>query len=108
MIEDFKKDIIKSLKEIKENIGKKIETFKEETHIPLRITGKHKQTGEGIEQNHPGSKIGNRNNKEITKGENPGDRKTRKEIRSHRRKHHQQNIRNRRENLRCRRYHRKH
>jgi hypothetical protein len=27
------------------------------------ITGKHKQTGEGIEQNHPESKHGNRNNK---------------------------------------------
>ena len=30
----------------------------------------------------------------------PGDRKPRKEIRSHRYKHHQQNIRDRRKNLR--------
>jgi hypothetical protein len=52
---------------------------------------------------------GNRNNKEITiKGENPGVRKPRKEISSHRCKHHQQNTRDRRQNLRCRRYHRKH
>jgi hypothetical protein len=36
---------------------------------------KKNQTGEGIEQNHPGFKNGNRNNKEITKGDNPGDRK---------------------------------
>jgi hypothetical protein len=78
MIEDFKKDIIKSLKEIKENIGKKIETFKEETHIPLRITGKHKQTGEGIEQNHPELYNENRNKKEITKGDNPGDTKSKR------------------------------
>jgi hypothetical protein len=45
--------------------------------------------------------------KKITKRDNTGDRKPRKEIRSHRCKHHQQNIRDRRENLRCRRYHRK-
>jgi hypothetical protein len=44
---------------------------------------------EGIEQNPPASKSGNRNNKEITKGDNPVDRKPRKEIRSHRCKHHQ-------------------
>jgi hypothetical protein len=37
-----------------------------------RIIRKHKQTGEGIEQDHPGSENGNRNNKEITKGDNPG------------------------------------
>jgi hypothetical protein len=32
-------------------------------------TNKQK-TGKGKEQNHPGSKIGTRNNKEITKGDN--------------------------------------
>jgi hypothetical protein len=41
--------------------------------------------------------------KEIIKGDNPGDRKPRKEIRTHRFKHHQQNTRDRRKNLRCRR-----
>ena len=30
--------------------------------------------GERIEQNHPGPKNGSRNNKEITKGDNSGDR----------------------------------
>jgi hypothetical protein len=29
-----------------------------------RIIGKHNQTGDGIEQNLPGSKNGNRNNKQ--------------------------------------------
>ena len=48
------------------------------------MKGKHIQTGEEIEQNHPGSKNGSRNNKEITKGDNSGDRKPKKEIRSHR------------------------
>ena len=32
---------------------------------------------EGIEQNPPASKSGNRNNKEITKGDNPGVRNSR-------------------------------
>ena len=36
--------------------------------------------GERIEQNHPGSKNGSRNNKEITNGDNSGDRNPRKEI----------------------------
>jgi hypothetical protein len=46
------------------------------------------QTGEGIEQNHPGSKNENRNNKEIMKEDNSGNGKPRKESRSHRCKHH--------------------
>ena len=51
---------------------------------------------------------GSRENKEITRGDNSKVRKPRKEVRSHRCKHHQQNTRDRRENLRCKRYHRKH
>ena len=42
--------------------------------------GKHVKTGERIKQNHLGSKNGCSNNKEITKGDNSGDRKSRKEI----------------------------
>jgi hypothetical protein len=61
-----------------------------------------------IELHNPGSKNRSRNNKEITKRDNSGDRKPRKEIRSQRCKHHQKNTRDRRKNLRCRRYHRKH
>jgi hypothetical protein len=74
LIEDFKKEINNSFKEIQANTGKQLEAVKEETQKSLKkITGKHNQTGEGIEQNHPGSKNGNRNNKEITKGNNSGD-----------------------------------
>jgi hypothetical protein len=53
-----------------------------------------------LNKNHPGSKNENRNNKKkITNGDNPGERKpSRKEIRSHRHKHHQQNTRDRKEN----------
>ena len=43
-----------------------------------------------MKKNHPGSKNGNRKNKEITKGDTTRDRKPRKEIRRHRIKHHQQ------------------
>jgi hypothetical protein len=44
----------------------------------------------------------------MTSGDNFADRKPRKVIRSHRYKHHQQNTRNGRENVRLRRYYRKH
>jgi predicted nucleic acid-binding Zn-ribbon protein len=36
MIEDFKKDINNSLKEIQENIGKQVEALKEETQKSLK------------------------------------------------------------------------
>jgi len=36
--------------------------------------GKHNQIGEGIEQNHLGSRNESRKNKEITKRDNHGDR----------------------------------
>ena len=49
-----------------------------------------------------------RNNEENSREENSGDRNPRKEIRKHRCEHQQQNIRDGRENLRCRRFHRKH
>ena len=54
------------------------------TKIPLRITGKHNQTGDRIEQNHPWSKNGSRNNKENLEGDNFGNRNPRKEIKNHR------------------------
>ena len=38
MIEDFKKDINNSLKEIQENTGKQVEDLKEETQKFLRKT----------------------------------------------------------------------
>jgi hypothetical protein len=56
----------------------------------INLLKKHRetQTDEGIEQNHPKCKHGNRNIKENANGDNPGDRKSRKEIRSHKCKHH--------------------
>ena len=102
MIEYFKKDRNNSLKEIHENTGKQLQALKKEHNNPLKKYRKT-QTGEEIEKNHPVSKNGNTNNKEFTKGDNSGERKARKVIRSHRCKHHQQNTRDRRKNLRCRR-----
>jgi hypothetical protein len=87
MLIGLKKDINNSFKEIQE---------------------KNIQTGERIEQNYPVSKNGKRNNKEITRGDNSGNRKAMKEVRNQTCKHNKQNTRDRRENLRCRRYHRKH
>jgi len=61
---------------MQENTSKQVEALREETQkIPERITGKHNQTGKGI-------KNGNRNNKESTKGDNPGYRKPKEETRS--------------------------
>jgi predicted HicB family RNase H-like nuclease len=93
---DFKKDINNSLREIQENTGKELEALKEETQKSLKELQENtiKKTKE---QNRPRSKNVNRNNKEITKGDNSGVKKPRKEVRSHRCKHHQQNTRYRRE-----------
>jgi methyl-accepting chemotaxis protein len=102
----MQKDINSLLKEIQENTSKQVEALKEETQKSLKELQKNNQTGEVIEQNHPGSKNGSRDNKEITKGDNSGDRNPRREIRSNRCKHHQQNTRNTRENLGYRRYNR--
>ena len=80
LIEDFKKDINNSLDEIK----------------------KHKQTSEGTEQNHPGSKM---EVETIKKSQRETDifgvTKPWKKFRSHRCKYQQQNTRDRRKNLRC-------
>ena len=76
--EDFKKDINNSLKKIQQNTAKQIEALKQETQKSLKELQENNQTGDGIEQNKPGSKNGSRKNKEITKGENSGDRNSRK------------------------------
>ena len=72
--------------EVFKNKNSSIKEIQENSQKPLKR--KHNQTGEGIEQKDAECKNGNRNNKEITKGDNPVDRKSRKEIRSHRHKHH--------------------
>ena len=63
MVEDLKKNINISSKDKQKNTGKQVEALKEESHKSLKNTGKHNETSEVIGQ-HPGSKNGNRNNKE--------------------------------------------
>jgi hypothetical protein len=109
MVEDFKKGINNPLKEIQENTAKQVEVLKEEAQKSLKklqenTTKQVKELNKTIQD----LKNESINNKEITKGDNSVDRKPRKEIRNHRCKHQEQNTRDRRENLRCRRFHRKH
>lgn len=80
---------------------KMIEPFMEEINNHIK-----NQTGERIEQNCPRPKDGNKNKKEITNVGKTGDGNPRKEISSYRCKHHQPITRDRKENLRQRRYHR--
>ncbi|EDL29333.1 mCG148012, partial [Mus musculus] len=108
LVEDFKKDINYSLKEIQENTGKQVEVLKEETQNSLKelqenTTKQLKELNKTVQD-----KTESRNNKENPKGDNSGDRNPRKEIRSHRCEHHQQTTRDGRENLRCRRFHKEH
>jgi vacuolar-type H+-ATPase subunit E/Vma4 len=68
LIQDFKKDINNSLKEIQENTGKQVEALKEETQKSLKelqenTTKKVRELNKTIQD----LKIGNRNNKGITK-----------------------------------------
>ena len=50
MVEDIKKDLNNSLKEIQENTAKQVEDIKEEAQKSLKVLQpKHDQTGDGIE-----------------------------------------------------------
>jgi hypothetical protein len=77
LVKDFKKDINNSHKEIWENTGKQVEALKEETKNSLKELQENtiKQVKE-LKKNHPGSKNGSKNNKEITKGDNRKPRKS--------------------------------
>ena len=72
-IENFKKDMNNSLKEIQENTGKQVETLKEETNTCFQEIKENtiKQVKE-LNKTIQVLKIGNRNIKENTEGDNPG------------------------------------
>jgi hypothetical protein len=107
MTEEFKAGINNPLKEIQDNTGTQVDSLKMETHKSFKEIQEIKtnQTGEGIEQNHPWSKNENKNSKEITKGDNPADRKPRKKIKNYRCNHNQHNTGDRRDNFSHRKYH---
>jgi hypothetical protein len=106
MIGDFKKDINNSLKEIQENTDKQLEALKDETQKSLKelqenTTKQVKELKKTIQDIKMEIETIKTSQRETTREiENLGKRS--------RCKHHQQNTRDRRETLRCRRYHRKH
>ena len=61
-----KKEINNSIKVIQENTAKQVEGLKEEAQNSLKELQENTAKDEATEQNHPGTKNGNRNNKEIT------------------------------------------
>jgi DNA anti-recombination protein RmuC len=109
MIEDFKENISKSLNEIQEDTCKQLEALKEETQKSLKELQENtikqlKEMNKTIQDLKMEIETIKKSQKETAlELENLGNR-----FMSHRCKHHQQNTRDRRENLRCRRYHRKH
>jgi len=76
-LKDFKKDINNSLKEIQDNTGKQIEALKEEMQKSLKELQENtaKRVKE-LNKTIQGLKNGNRNNKEIMKGDKPGDQES--------------------------------
>jgi hypothetical protein len=109
LIEDFKKDINNSLKEIQKNTAKQVEVLKEKSQKPLKelqvkTTKQVKELNKTIQDLKMEVETIKKSQRERTlEIKNP-----RKEIASPRCKHHQQNTRDGIENLRCRRFHRKH
>ena len=104
MIEKFKEDINSSLKEIQESTGKQVEALKEETHKSLKEIQENIIQLKELKKTVQDLKIEIATiKKKIRKGDNPGDGKSRKEVRNNKCKHHQQNTREKRESLRCRR-----
>ena len=99
MREENKKDFNNSLKEIQENTAKELKVLKEkQENTPKQV----------MEMNKTIHKKGSRHNKENPKLGNAGDRKPRKEFWNHRCEHQQQDTRDGRESLRCRRFQREH
>ena len=108
-VEVLKEETQKFLKELQENTAKQVDVLKDETQKSLKELQENttKQVME-LNKTIQDLKIGSRNNEENPKGDNTGQRKPRKEIRNHNCENQQQNTRDRRENLRCRRFHREH
>ena len=91
-----------------DNTGKQVTPLKRKHKNPLKSYRKHSQKVNKLNKTIQDLKIKMETIKKITKGDNTGNRKPRKEIRSHGRKHYQEITRDKRESLRGRRYNRKH
>ena len=121
MVEDIKKDVNDLLKEIQENTAKQVEDIKEETQKSLKelqgnttkqVMELNKTIQEVKSEVDTIKKTQSEAKLEIeTLGKKSGTidvRNPRKEIWNHRWEHQQQNTRDGRENLRCKRFHREH
>jgi hypothetical protein len=112
LVEDIKKGINNSLKEIQENSAKEVKALKDETQKSLKEL-QEATTKQVMELNKTILDL-KREVETIKKIQseiwifNSRDRNPRKEIRNERCEHQQQNKRDGRENLRCRRFHREH
>jgi hypothetical protein len=82
MIEDFKKDINNCLKEIQETTGKNLEALKEETQKYLKEL--QENTTKYVKELNKTFQDIKMEIETIKMSQNPGDRKPRKEVRSHR------------------------
>ena len=98
MVEDIKKDFNNALKEIQENTAKELQVLKEKQENTSKQVMEMNKTILGL----------TREVDTIKKAQSEADRNPRKEIWNHRCEHQQQNTRDGRENLRCRRFHREH
>ena len=79
MIEDFKKDINNSLKEIQENTGKQLEALKEETQKTLKL---QENTTKQVKERNKTIQDLKMEIETITKGDHSENRKPRKEVMS--------------------------
>jgi len=102
MIEDFKKDIKNSLREMQENTSKQVEALREETQKSLKEL--QQNTIKQVKK----LKLELETIKKAKRETTLDIEKPKEETRSCRYTHHQQNARDRREKLRRRRFHRNH
>jgi hypothetical protein len=132
LVEDLKKGINNSLKEIQENTAEQVEVLKEESQNSLNELQENtarqveflkeetqksftelqeKRTKQVMELNihiQDQKMEGETIKKKKTKGDNSEERIPKKQIRNDRCAHQQENTRDGRENLSCRRFHREH
>jgi hypothetical protein len=101
MVEDIKKDFNNSFKEIQENTSKELQVLKENQENTSKQVREMNKTILDLKREVDTIK------KTQSEG-NARDRNPRKEIWNHRCENQQQNTRDRRVNLRCKRFHREH
>jgi hypothetical protein len=112
MVEDIKKDFNKSLKEIQENTAKELQVLKEKQENTTKevevLKEKQENTSKQVMEINKIILDLKREVDKIKKTKSEGTLEIETLGKNHRCKHQQQNTRDGRENLRCRRFHREH